>query len=102
MNILRESMTKMTIIGVSPTLIIRIWRQETDDNLCMITARYELKTAVYKALESVQLLERLNVAKAILALPNVNAVEVLDLDGNGEVLYRYDEVMIGDKKIAII
>lgn len=96
MNILRESMTKMTVWRY----VIRIWRQERDDNL--ENEPGALETEVYKAVAAVEIRHKLSIAKAILALPNINAVEVLDENGNGEVLYRCDEVMIGDKRITII
>ena len=84
MNILRESMTK---IETGP-YYIRIWKQEADTYSPI--DREDLGYAVIKEAARVAGINAL--ALAIIKMPNVNAVEVLDLAGNGEVLYQSFEV----------
>lgn len=79
MNILKESMTRFTVHRFT----IRIWREEPTpyeqvNNLDLFQAIACLTPEITEE----------KAARAILIVPRVNAVEVLNEDGNGVVLYR--------------
>lgn len=92
-TVLRESMTKVT----TELFVIRIWRQE---NHSFQVDRSALRREVIALAKSIA--DPVQLATAVLYLTNVNAVEVLDMAGNGEVLYKCDHVTIDGKEIAII
>lgn len=78
MNI-RESMTKI----VRPGYVIRIWRQEFRYDKI---ERAGLLEDAQKIIESTS--DLWSAIQRIAKLPNVNAVEGVLEDGNGEVLYN--------------
>jgi hypothetical protein len=83
MNILRESMTKVQTI--MPYFTVRVWREEPLD---AVVDHAELGLQIQAiAREGVDVTD-VELAKKILALPRMNAVEVLKHNGNGTVLYR--------------
>ncbi len=76
--LLHESISKIVENGFT----IRIWRQESLDQTASRT----------KLVEEVKFIANhaataLDIAKRIAALPNVNAVEVLNCDSMGSVIY---------------
>lgn len=79
MSILVESMSRIVL----PKYLIRVWRQENEG--------YEHTPGLYTDLESVARANEtdkpVELARKIIALPRVNAVEVLDWDLGGCVLY---------------
>jgi hypothetical protein len=79
MNILRESMTR----HFSSPYTIRVWRQEELGGKVDNSDLREAITAAHKKVGG-----PFEIAKAVLAVPRVNAVEVLLPYGDGEVLYR--------------
>ena len=74
-----ESMTRISL----PKYTIRVWRQEAED--------HEHTPGLYSDIESVARANEtdkpVELAKKIAALPRVNAVEVLDWDLGGCVVY---------------
>lgn len=83
MNILRESMTKVQTI--MPYFSVRVWREEPLD----AEVDHEELAEQIKALARDGIdLTPVGLAKKILELPRMNAVEVLKHNGNGTVLYR--------------
>lgn len=79
MNILRESMTKVSYNSWT----IRVWREielGKTENRTEIRNRAVDATLCHKTEEEI--------AKYVLELDRVNAVEVLNFKGEGEVLYR--------------
>lgn len=78
MNILAESMTKLHWRG----LAIRVWREETS-----IESAPDNKDLVEAVENSPSKLGN-ELAASILRVDRVNAVEILDSNGNGIVLYR--------------
>lgn len=81
MNILRESMTKITILP----FVIRVWRQEKD-----LTVELDNDDIWLTAKEAVdaKYANQISIAYQLLSLDRVNAVEVVDECGAGEVLYK--------------
>lgn len=78
MKILRETMTRF----VGADYNIRVWRQEGEVPI----DREVFRRQAYKLLnESGGIAEW---GQKILAMPHVNAVEVLDAEGNGTVDYK--------------
>jgi len=86
MTLLLESMTPLTIGDYS----VRVWRGEPlpffDD------ARHHFdKSDIIRAINALDILEDpdpFEIAKTLIDLPRVNAVEVLDPEKHGIVLYR--------------
>lgn len=78
-KVLRESMTKFRL----PDRTIRIWRQEQDAHQYSPVRPVVLQQAVCTSADTT--ID--DMALALVKLPGVNAVEVVDLDGNGVVLY---------------
>ena len=84
MKVLCESMTKFSVInGPSSAWDVRVWREETGDARVDHAALKE---------QSIPLREPgdtgVQFARKVLALDRVNAVEVIDENGNGAVLYK--------------
>ena len=89
MELYYESMTKV-VFQLQPweQLVIRCWRQETDyqegktDN--------ENTTDVLRALKEISKEEanKLSIAKHLINLDRMNAVEVLDAQNSGPVVYK--------------
>lgn len=80
MSLLVESMTRISL----PKYTIRVWRQE-DESYQHTPGLYSDIESVARANESDSAVE---LAKKIVALPRVNAVEVLGWDLGGCVVYR--------------
>jgi hypothetical protein len=77
-KLLHESISKYVVNGFT----IRVWRQEPIDASESRTKLKEDVTAIAQ-----QPLNALDIAKAIATLENVNAVEVLNVDAMGSVIY---------------
>lgn len=75
-----ESMTKISL----PKYVVRVWRDQPQD--------YEHLPGLYTDLHSVaqanQDASASTLAKSLAALPHVSAVEVLDWDSGGVVVYN--------------
>lgn len=82
MNILRET---MTTVQLTSTRKMRVWRQRAlaDQD----PGRMEIKEHVAK-LVYLLFVDELVICQHMLELEGVNAVEVVDQAGNGEVLYK--------------
>lgn len=80
MSVLIESMTRISL----PRYTIRVWRQQPEE--------FQYNPGLFTDLESVARANEddapVELAKKIAALPNVNAVEVLDWDRGGVVVYN--------------
>lgn len=94
MNILRERVTR---ISLSPHLnyatgwSMRVWREEPmDSNRSFEPQRTLPDTDVIQTIQKFVSMANspLEVAKAVVALERVNAVEIVDVTGAGEVLYK--------------
>lgn len=73
-------------LTIRQELYVRVWREESIDASAIEIDHAEL---IAQIKDLVQIDDTtLSLAKKVLALPNVNAVEVLRRDGNGTVLYR--------------
>lgn len=81
MNILIESMTRIE----TPRFVVRVWRQENNPSPDDPTSEFRDKLA---AVLNGWFESHLNLGEKILALENVNAVEVTDHLGQGFVLYK--------------
>lgn len=93
MNILRERMSRIALgsyMAYAAGWTMRVWRvpvSETDHyepNRTKPDADITQELQKFIVVPSIPL----DIAKAILALPRVNAVEVLDIAGFGDVLYK--------------
>lgn len=85
MKILRETMTRF--VGVDYN--IRVWRQEGETGL--IDQPGPINPEVFRRQAYKLLNESGSIAewgRKILVMPHVNAVEVLDAEGNGTVEYK--------------
>lgn len=78
MTVLRETMTRF--VGVDYN--IRVWRQEDEAPI----DREAFRRQVYELLNDWNGIAEWG--RKILAMPHVNAVEVLDAEGNGTVEYK--------------
>lgn len=80
MSVLIESMTRISL----PRYTVRVWRQQPED--------FTYSPGQFSDIESVARANEYDapseLAKKIAALPNVNAVEVLDWDKGGVVVYN--------------
>lgn len=84
--ILFESMTRFTEL---PGLTVRCWREENDYNSDIETATYEeIRVEIDKLNENPHLLSRVGIATTLLNIDRMNAVEVLDINGDGCVVYK--------------
>lgn len=79
---LAESMTRIQWAGPNNEFTIRVWRQE---NAQWEINHEELRFIVRTRIE--KLPTKSLIAVSILAMDNVNAVEVIDRNGDGLVLY---------------
>lgn len=79
MKILRESMTRV----VTSRFVIRVWRQEKLN--ARIVSRVCLLLDIRRIASGIT--DQVEIAKRILKLSNVNAVEVLDKQARGIILY---------------
>ena len=89
MNLLLESMTPLKVCGYN----VRVWRQETMPNAdpggCFVVFDKSALLKVERKINDVGVSDPLVIAKLILdADPRVNAVEVLDPEKHGVVLYK--------------
>lgn len=83
MRILVESMTRVPGAGLRNEFTIRVWRQEKAGfQMNHEHFRYRIRTAI----EGKKVREE--IADAILAVDSVNAVEVVDIYGDGLVYYK--------------
>lgn len=81
MTVLRETMIRF--VGVDYN--IRVWRHEDEAPI----DREVFRRQAYKLLnESGSIAEW---GRKILVMPHVNAVEVLDAEGNGEILRKHEK-----------
>lgn len=78
MSVLRETMTRF--VGVDYN--IRVWRQEDEAPI----DREVFRRDAYNLLKRCGSIAEWG--RKILAMPHVNAVEVLDAEGNGTVEYK--------------
>lgn len=87
MEVYIESMTRITIIPQPwQQHVVRVWRQEEE---WTPQTTEECQAAVIKKLgELPRDANQYDMAIAILELDRMNAVEVLDNQGNGPVLYK--------------
>lgn len=79
MSVLIESMHRITV----PKYVIRVWKQETPDYKHTQSGITELELLAHKN----QDLAPEDLARKILEVEDINAVEVLGWDGCGVVLY---------------
>jgi len=93
-NLYRERISKTSLspyLSYAQGWTMRIWREERVDSTTLyIPGRCKTDDDVHNAIQRfVQLpASMLDVAKGILELPRVNAVEIIDMAGFGEVLYK--------------
>lgn len=82
MHILRESMTRIVLGNYT----VRVWREEPD--LVVEPSNEDLiREAEFFYRYDVGG-RRMELLKRLLEFPRVNAVEVIDLNGDGDVVYR--------------
>lgn len=87
MNIYIESMTKLVI----QELTIRAWREEIKPesvDLDWSKEVTELITIAYDEIPEGEVVSFSDIANKFLAIDRMNAIEVLDPEGNGVVLYK--------------
>jgi len=82
--LLIESMTKVT---VNPNLIIRVWREEESGDF--ESSQMEVREIILNHIGSGNpIFSFLSLAKDIISLiKRINAIEILDKNGNGCVVY---------------
>lgn len=80
MTILRETMRRYYIGGMT----IRVWREISLKSNPPVDGDPDVRQVIQKVAND----SFLYIAKSILELPQVNAVEVVDQHGNGDVLYK--------------
>lgn len=93
-NIYRERISKVSLspyLSYATGWVMRVWREShIDTDLRFDPGRTRPEDDILKTIDRfVQMpVTPLELAKAILSLERVNAVEVIDMAGFGEVLYK--------------
>lgn len=92
MTIYRERVTKLNlsaILSYAAGWTLRVWREEPHDKM-FVASRTTVDLDIYSALDRhiQNPVSQFELAKAILALDRVNAVEITDMAGFGEVVCK--------------
>ena len=93
MNLYRERISKANLsahLHFAAGWSMRVWREEPPASLFPAPGRVRMDDDIFVAIGKFvdQPVSQLELAKAILELPRVNAVEIVDMAGFGEVLYK--------------